>query len=88
MKDYTSKILAECLARLDFLERVAPGMQLLPSEPDKINIMDNAKDKIVRVGIRDGKIYCETCETLECRHVHYVMIYPDLKDLTAKVNEI
>lgn len=86
--DYSSKIIAECIARLEFLERIAPGMQLLKSQPDKLNIADIKAGKIVSVGIKEGRIYCETCETDNCKHIHYAMIYPDLKELAEKVNEL
>lgn len=88
--DYTSKVIAECLERIEFLERVAPSISVLQSqsEPDKIHMMDTQDRKLVTVAVRDGKIFCETCETDDCKHVHFVMIYPDLRALMKEVNSL
>lgn len=53
---------------------------------DVVRVIDNFEDKIAEVYMRsDGVVYCELCESTDCKHIEYALELPETQERIKKM---
>jgi len=87
---FTNELLRQELTKDEFVKRVAPGLRLLEFEQESMLIRDDLakKTRLATVSIRNGKLWCDLDEKIDCNHIHYVLMLPDIVNFKDKLKQI
>jgi hypothetical protein len=80
-KDYINTVLMEALEKDKFLQTFAPSLSKVGFEDNVLFIRDAKQGKTVEIYLKDRTLYCNTCESKDCLHIHYALALPEVAKL-------
>lgn len=75
-KTYINLLLYNCLNKLEFLNKLAPYLSIDDFEGNRITLKDSKNRKLIDIYQRNGEFFCESDNTTNCIHTHYVWASP------------
>lgn len=75
---YVNELIASVLKKDEFLKIYFPGISAIGILDNKLYLRDKELDKSICVFPRNGKLYCDTDHTFECKHINYIFALPEI----------
>jgi hypothetical protein len=62
------------------IEQEEPRLKHFNIYEDHVTIHDRYLDRLVDVYFRNGKAYCEHCESFDCIHIEFALNIPEVRE--------
>ena len=81
------------LMKEQFLEKWAPHLHLYKTNESSLSLIDDNSKRIVEIELKDNRVWCDTCDKVNCMHCYFAMAcfeiayLKDSKPKTVKVKK-
>lgn len=75
---YVNKIIEGVIEKDEFLKFYFPSISVIGILENKLYLRDKELGRSIGVYPINGKLYCDTDDTFECKHIHYIFALPEI----------
>ena len=78
---YVTYLLEQMIQKDKTFARIAPKLEKISIDSDRVVLKDNIKNRIAEVVIQNGELFCLLCDEKDCVHVGYIFSIPDIYEI-------